>query len=98
MAKIELDDLFSKLYIDRIGMESEGSPKLSIKQLNFFDVLQQYPENIVENALVVQPAKKQEPDVEMDKNVLISLVKNDNVEHYLDQSAKIYYTGKNISD
>jgi hypothetical protein len=30
----------------------------------------------------------------MDKNVLISLVKNDNVERYLDQSAKIYYTGK----
>ena len=28
------------------------------------------------------------------KNVLISLVKNDNVEQYLDQSAKIYYTGK----
>lgn len=65
-----------------------------VKQLNFFDVLQQYPENIVENALVVQPAKKQEPDVEMDKNVLISLVKNDNIERYLDQSAKIYYTGK----
>ena len=94
MAKMELDDLFSKLYIDRIGMESEGCPKLRIKQLNFFDVLQQYPEKIVENAPVVQSAKKQEPDVEMDKNVLISLVKNDNVERYLDQSAKIYYTGK----
>ena len=65
-----------------------------VKQLNFFDVLQQYPENIVENAPVVQPAKKQEPEVEMDKNVLISLVKNDNIERYLDQSAKIYYTGK----
>lgn len=65
-----------------------------VKQLNFFDVLQQYPENIVENAPVVQPTKKQEPDVEMDKNVLISLVKNDNIERYLDQSAKIYYTGK----
>ena len=65
-----------------------------VKQLNFFDVLQQYPENIVENVPVVQPAKKQEPDVDMDKNVLISLVKPDNVERYLDQSAKIYYTGK----
>ena len=65
-----------------------------VKQLNFFDVLKQYPENIVENATVVRPSKKKEPDVEMDKNVLISLVKNDNIEHYLDQSAKIYYTGK----
>ena len=65
-----------------------------VKQLNFFDVLKQYPENIVENATVVRPSKKKEPDVEMDKNVLISLVKNDNIERYLDQSAKIYYTGK----
>lgn len=65
-----------------------------VKQLNFFDVLQQYPENIVENAPVVLPAKKQELDVDMDKNVLISFVKPDNVERYLDQSAKIYYTGK----
>ena len=69
-------------------------PIRRVKQLNFFDVLQQYPENIVENAPIVQPTKKQEPDVEMDKNVLISLVKSDNVERYLDQSAKIYYTGK----
>ena len=65
-----------------------------VKQLNFFDVLKQYPENIVENATVVRSSKKKEPDVEMDKNVLISLVKNDNIERYLDQSAKIYYTGK----
>ena len=68
-----------------------------VKQLNFFDVLQQYPENIVENA-VPEPPKQQpqklEPDVDESKNVLISLVKNDNVERYLDQSAKIYYTGK----
>ena len=68
-----------------------------VKQLNFFDVLQQYPENIVENA-VPEPPKQQpqklEPDVDESKNVLICLVKNDNVERYLDQSAKIYYTGK----
>jgi hypothetical protein len=41
-----------------------------------------------------QETQKQEPDVDENKNVLISLVKNDNVERYLDQSAKIYYTGK----
>ena len=67
------------------------------KQLDFFATLRQYPENIVENTVSEPPQKKlqeQEPDVDMDKNVLISLVKNDNVERYLDQSAKIYYTGK----
>ena len=67
------------------------------KQLDFFATLRQYPENIVENAvpeLPKQKAQKQEPEVDESKNVLISLVKNDNVERYLDQSAKIYYTGK----
>lgn len=32
--------------------------------------------------------------VDMDKNVLISLVKNDNIVQYLDRSARVYYTGK----
>ena len=67
------------------------------KQLDFFATLRQYPENIVENTLPETPKiqpQKQEPEVDGNKNVLISLVKNDNVERYLDQSAKIYYTGK----
>ena len=67
------------------------------KQLDFFATLRQYPENIVENAVPEPPkqdTQKQETDVDESKNVLISLVKNDNVERYLDQSAKIYYTGK----
>ena len=83
--------------LEKAAPEEKGEIKKAVarvKQLNFLDVLQQYPENIVENAPVVQHAKKQKPDVEMDKNVLISLVKLDNVERYLDQSAKIYYTGK----
>ena len=67
-----------------------------VKQLNFLDVLEQYPEKIVENTPITtsKSVKKQEPVVDESKNVLISLVKNDNVERYLDQSAKIYYTGK----
>lgn len=68
-----------------------------VKQLNFLDILQQYPEYIVDNT-IAEPRlfleKKQNTDVDLNKNILISLVKNDNVEHYLDQSAKIYYTGK----
>ena len=72
----------------------EEKPAVShIRQLDFFATLRQYPNNIVENAMPETPPK-QEPDVDMDKNVLISLVKPDNVERYLDQSAKIYYTGK----
>ena len=35
--QIEIDELFSKLYVDKIGMES-NVPKLRIKQLNIFEV------------------------------------------------------------
>ena len=81
--------------LEKASPEEKGEIKKAVARVNnFLDVLQQYPENIVENAPVVQHAKKQKPDVEMDKNVLISLVKLDNMERYLDQSAKIYYTGK----
>ena len=67
-----------------------------VKQLNFLDVLEHYPEKIVENTSIAtsKSIKKQEPEVDESKNVLVSLVKDDNVERYLDQSAKIYYTGK----
>ena len=93
--------------LEKAAPEVKGEIKKAVtrvKQLNFLDVLHQYPENIVENfkiqnsndpleKLVPEPSKQQ-PDVDESKNVLISLVKPDNVERYLDQSAKIYYTGK----
>lgn len=72
-----------------------------VKQLNFFDVLLQYPEHIVNNSVVREdyqdPNSEEESDryiVKAAKNVLISLVKEDNVERFIDQSAEIYYTGK----
>ena len=33
-------------------------------------------------------------DIDKTKNVLVSLVKADNIDQYLDRSAKVYYTGK----
>lgn len=72
-----------------------------VRQLNFLDVLEQYPENIVDNCIACEEGEEyhtldtnHEPPIDFTKNVLISLVKNDNVEQYLDQSARIYYTGK----
>lgn len=66
---------------------------LKFRQLNFLDVLKEYPENIIENELTII-SKQEEQSVDLDKNVLISYVKADNMKQYLDQSAKIYYTGK----
>ena len=72
-----------------------------VRQLDFLDILEQYPENIVDNCIACEESeeyrtidKNHEPSVDLTKNVLISLVKSDNVERFIDQSAKIYYTGK----
>lgn len=73
-----------------------------IKQLCFLDLFEQYADNpIIENYMAQEDilgynSKNESYDNVADnpKNVLISLVKDDGLEHYLDRSAKIYYTGK----
>ena len=71
-----------------------------IRQLNFMDLLELYSDNpIVENNIVREEEQKyfftkKYDFIDSKKNCLISLVKDDNVEHYFDRSAKIYYTGK----
>lgn len=69
---------------------SSNKTKDSTKQLNLFDTLQLYPDKIIENTLI----ESNELPIDPSKNVLISLVKADNMEQYLDKSAKVYYTGK----
>jgi len=69
---------------------SSNKTKERIKQLNLFDTLQLYPDKIIENTLI----ESNELPIDPSKNVLISLVKADNMEQYLDKSAKVYYTGK----
>ena len=81
--------------LTREALESpkkEKKPKELIEALDLFSVLEQYPEEIVDNTI-----EEQQPnvdDLDTTKNLLVSLVKADNMEQYLDQSAKIYYTGK----
>lgn len=69
-----------------------------IKQLNFLDLFDLYADlPIVENAMVHEDEPEYKGDAShilLSKNCLISLVKKDNFEEYVDQSAKIYYTGK----
>lgn len=61
--------------------------------LDLFSVQQEYPESIVTNRL-----RKAESSTEKilnpSKNVLVSLVKDENIAPYLEQTANIYYTGK----
>lgn len=67
-----------------------------VHQVNFEDVKAEYPNTIVENKKVVAVPRISfgRCSYNKDKNVLISLVKADNMEQYLDRSAKVYYTGK----
>ena len=60
--------------------------------LDLFYVKQHYPDGIVENEWKMPEGGK--IDLDESKNVLISLVKNDNIDHFNDRTAKIYYTGK----
>ena len=81
--------------LTREALEStkkEKKPKELIEALDLFSLLEQYPEQIVNNATADAQPKIDNPDIT--KNLLVSLVKADNMEQYLDQSAKIYYTGK----
>lgn len=67
-----------------------------VKQLNLFDVLQQYPSHIVENNYAHEDSLKYLTPKRNrhSKNILVCNVKPDNAKPFLDHSAKIYYTGK----
>lgn len=68
---------------------------VSYTQLNFLDLLDQYStDSIVENSIVFESSPEYGKFLDESKNVLISLVKKDNMEQYEDRTAKIYYTGK----
>ncbi len=60
------------------------------QQLDLFQVQLEYPEEIVQNSFPEIDLES----LDMSRNVLICNVKRDNVRHFLDGSAKIYYTGK----
>lgn len=67
------------------------------KQLDFFEVFQQYPDYIVENDVASEENigyNSNDELVRSNKSVLICYVKADNMRKYINRSAKIYYTGK----
>ena len=80
---------------------AEKKPAPRYKQLNFLELFNMYADGEIVNNVVREDLSfdygkmpPREKTLNREKNVLISLVKNDNVELYLDKSAKIYYTGK----
>lgn len=75
-----------------ISKEEKNHVEQAISHVPVIKIAEQYPNHIVCNtnhSAIIDIA-----GLELDKRVLISLVKPDNVEQYIDHSAKIYYTGK----
>jgi len=67
-----------------------------IKQLNFFDLLAEYPDGIISD-IVNEPQPERygvSSPINIGRNVLICLVKKDNTSLYLENNATVYYTGK----
>lgn len=63
--------------------------------IDLFSMREDYPEEIVHNRL--RKAKStRDKYLDTSKNVLVSLVTNENVAQYLEQDARIYYTGKDF--
>lgn len=99
----KIDNIFNELYLDKKGVDKKTSIKVLYKQLDFFDLFDQYElEPITQNCMVREDIEieygtkrnhRQLP-IDLTKNLLVCNVKKDNWEQYLDGTAKIYYTGK----
>lgn len=63
---------------------------VQIPELDLFSVQAEFPKEIVNN----QSDSEHFEDLDLSKNVLVCNVKKDNVKHFLNGTAKIYYTGK----
>ena len=61
-------------------------------ELDLFGVKQHYPAEIIVNPCIDR--KLNAVEINLSKNVLICLVKSDNIGAFNDRSAKLYYTGK----
>ena len=97
---LSYSERLEKLNVENAVVKGVKEKPERLKQLNFAGLFEQYADNpIVENNLVhedkqVETIDADFLDIDSSKNVLVSIVKADNMEQYLDQSAKIYYTGK----
>lgn len=93
---VEVVKLFAKyLFGDKATIKKYAKPSDGpgiAGTVDFLQLKEQYPDEIVNNTIVAKLPDTEALDIT--KNLLVSLVKADNMEQYLDQSAKIYYTGK----
>ena len=84
---VETVKLFAKyMFGDYVTLKKYSMPCSKVETIDFLKIAEEFPEEIVKNKI--------HDRLELSQNVLISYVKNDSIELFLDGSAKIYYTGK----
>lgn len=91
-----------RLNRDKLEKRKDNRKKdsqIKYKQLDFFNLFDKYAfNNIADNCMLHEPIEieygKKQPYINTNKNVLVSLVKDDNKKQFLDGSATLYYTGK----
>ena len=86
---VETVKIFAKyMFGDKITLK-KYSVQSSIVPINFLEIAKEFPEEIIENKDIVNA-----DGLDVSKNLLVSLVKNDTIQLLLDGSINIYYTGK----
>ena len=90
-----------KAFSDVLTLKSSELKELeqpTVAQLDIQKIAEEHPKTIFNNLRGILNTEpniiKDDVPVDASKRVIISLVKYDNVENFVDHSAKIYYTGK----
>lgn len=90
-----------KAFSDVLTLESSELKELeqpTVALLDIQKIAEEHPNTILNNLRGILNTEsniiKDDVPVDDSKRVIISLVKSDNVENFVDHSAKIYYTGK----
>lgn len=81
----KIDKIIQTYVISSISMDIQI---MEDKGISCAKILKQYPDEIVSNT------PSEDNNLDYRKNLLVSLVKTDNFEFFLDGTAKSYYTGK----
>ncbi len=84
---VETVKLFAKYMFGDKTTLRKYSLQRDIEPIDFLKVAKEFPEEIIHNSTI-------ENGLDMSKNLLVSLVKNDTIQMLLDGSINIYYTGK----
>ena len=84
---VETVKLFAKyMFGDKKTLQKYAVAGAEIPEVDFLALQKEFPEEIVHNQFV-------DSSLDYSQNVLVSLVKNDTIDLFLDGSANIYYTG-----